>query len=467
MELWYDETFMDEKNDYHPMVDALEHNAKDLKLDLDWFLEVLETRMDLYFERETKYKSISDIAAPKLKGEKSFYAEFLVRHELSINERLAFILTLIPYVQPRLLDTLFTRNSTYDKEFTEFGGAKSASYKGFIPTGETLIFLLAGDDLSSAFKTQMLFESDQKFSLHDIISLGHVDDGSPALSGTLQISKDVLDYVTNGIVSKPTTSKKFPARLITTALAWTDLVLNSTTKGRVEEINTWMDHHGKLMNDWDMKKKLRPGYRCLFHGPPGTGKSMTSCLLDKTNGQDVYKIDLSMVVSKYIGETEKNLSRIFDLAEHKNWILFFDEADALFGKRTGVSNSHDRYANQEVSFLLQRIEVFDGVIILASNMKGNLDEAFSRRFESIIYFPMPAESERYLLWKQGMPKASTLGEDVDLRSIASEYELSGGSIMNVIGYSSLMALKHKDSIIRLVDIEEGIRREYIKEGRTI
>lgn len=467
MELWYDEALMDEKNDSYRMVDALQQNAKDLKKDLDWFLEVLEARMDLYFERESKYKSISDIPAPKLKATSSYYSEFLVRQEFNVNERIAFILTLIPYVQPRLLDILFTRNSTYDKEFTEFGGAKSTSHKGFIPTGETLVFLLAGDDLASAFRAQMLFDSEHFFNRHDIIYLNQVEDGSPALSGALQLSKDVLDYVTKGTISKPTTSKKFPARLITTELAWTDLVLNSTTKGRVAEINTWMDHHETLMIDWDMKKKLRPGYRCLFHGPPGTGKSMTACLLGKTNGQDVYKIDLSMVVSKYIGETEKNLSRIFDLAEHKNWILFFDEADALFGKRTGVSNSHDRYANQEVSFLLQRIEVFDGVIILASNMKGNLDEAFSRRFESIIYFPMPAESERHLLWKQGIPKGKAIGKDVDLGSLASQYELSGGSIMNVIGYSSLMALKHEDQVIRLLDIEEGIRREYIKEGRTI
>ena len=143
------------------------------------------------------------------------------------------------------------------------------------------------------------------------------------------------------------------------------------------------------MNDWGMAPKLRPGYRSLFYGPPGTGKTMTACLLGKSTGRDVYKVDLSLVVSKYIGETEKNLARVFDQAQHKGWILFFDEADALFGKRSETRDAHDRYANQEVSFLLQRIETFDGIAILASNQRENLDDAFTRRFESIIYFPMP------------------------------------------------------------------------------
>ena len=116
---------------------------------------------------------------------------------------------------------------------------------------------------------------------------------------------------------------------------------------------------------------------------------MTACLLGKSTGRDVYKVDLSLVVSKYIGETEKNLARVFDQAQHKGWILFFDEADALFGKRSETKDAHDRYANQEVSFLLQRIETFDGIAILASNLRDNIDEAFARRFESIIYFPMP------------------------------------------------------------------------------
>jgi len=467
MGCWHYQITVDEFNDLYRMVNQRhKYNARDLLADLAWFSEVLKTRMDIYFERETKCESIFDVKPPTLKKSGSLYAHFLDHYSLSIPERLALLLALIPHVQPRLLDVLFTRNATYDRDFTEFGGTRGSNHKGFLPTGETLNFLLAGDNLQASFSISGLFSSDHVFSKHDILSLEVVPDGEPVLSGALKLSREVLDHLTHGTVRKPTTNKNFPARLITTELDWKDLVLNPATHQQIEEIRTWMEHGDTLLNQWGMKNKLRPGYRCLFFGPPGTGKSMTACLLGKSTNRDVYRIDLSMVVSKYIGETEKNLSKIFDQAEHKNWILFFDEAEALFGKRTGVSDSHDRYANQEVSFLLQRIEVFNGVVILASNMKDNLDDAFARRFESIIHFPMPGEEERLLLWKNSFSKSSVLEEHINLKEIADRYKLSGGSAMNVVRYSSLMALKRNSNKIVLRDLEEGIRREYLKEGRT-
>ena len=217
----------------------------------------------------------------------------------------------------------------------------------------------------------------------------------------------------------------------------TVMTLQDDLLSQIEEIKTWMKHGRTLMKDWGMEKKLRPGYRCLFYGPPGTGKTMTACLLGKYIERDVYKIDLSMVVSKYIGETEKNLAKVFDQAETKEWILFFDEADALFGKRTNISDAHDKYANQEVSYLLQRIEDFDGAVILASNMKSNLDDSFTRRFESIINFPMPKPAERLRLWQNGFSRVSTLEDKIKLKQIAGRYELSGGAIINIIRFKIL------------------------------
>jgi SpoVK/Ycf46/Vps4 family AAA+-type ATPase len=190
-------------------------------------------------------------------------------------------------------------------------------------------------------------------------------------------------------------------------------------------------------------------------------------MLGKHTGRDVYRIDLSLVTSKYIGETEKNLARIFDQAKNKNWILFFDEADALFGKRTEISDAHDRYANQEVSYLLQRIEDHDGVVVLASNMKENLDDAFTRRFESIIHFPMPRPEQRLQIWRNGFSAKSTLSPEVDLVNLAGSCEISGGAIMNVIRYSSMKALSRGSGEILLADLQEGIRKELLKEGRTI
>jgi SpoVK/Ycf46/Vps4 family AAA+-type ATPase len=205
----------------------------------------------------------------------------------------------------------------------------------------------------------------------------------------------------------------------------------------------------------------------LFHGSPGTGKTLTATLLGKYTGRKVFRIDLSTVVSKYIGETEKNLASLFDRAKNRQWILFFDEADALFGKRTSVKDSHDRYANQEVSYLLQRVEEFDGLIILASNLKANLDEAFLRRFNAIIRFPFPKESERVMIWRKSFPENVQFENSLDLPEMLGKFELAGGSIINVVHHACLrMLARGPERIILLEDVLQGIRREVEKEGKV-
>jgi hypothetical protein len=376
----------------------------------------------------------------------------------------AVVLAIVPHIRPRLLDVFFIKNKTFDRKFTEFGGIFGGPDGDFTPTSETLAFILAGDDLAVRFSLQHLLDAEHFFARHNILHATSVGE-EPAMKAPLRLSDEYLSYFTTGEARRPNFGANFPARFIETQLDWEDLVLQSGTRKQIEEIKTWVEHGQTLLEDWQMAAKLRPGYRSLFYGPPGTGKTMTACLLGKSTGRDVYKVDLSLVVSKYIGETEKNLSKVFDQAQNKGWILFFDEADALFGKRTETKDSHDRYANQEVSFLLQRIETFDGIAILASNRRENLDEAFARRFESIIYFPMPRPEERLRLWQQGFSKQSQLEKTLDLEKIAHEYTLAGGSIMNVIRYASLEALKNERTIIASEDVLQGIRREYAKEGK--
>ena len=225
------------------------------------------------------------------------------------------------------------------------------------------------------------------------------------------------------------------------------MVVDYQVASELDEICTWIKSEKIIMDDWGLSKFLKAGYRSLFYGPPGTGKTLAATLLGKKNGMDVYRVDLSMIVSKYIGETEKNLAHVFDLAENRNWILFFDEADALFGKRTSTNTSNDRHANQEVAYLLQRIEDFPGIIILATNLRSNIDEAFSRRFQSVIYFPMPTEELRAELWRKMLP-AQWLGGNADeLIAIAAETELSGGAIANVVrGCAIALAKENKWSV---------------------
>jgi SpoVK/Ycf46/Vps4 family AAA+-type ATPase len=228
-----------------------------------------------------------------------------------------------------------------------------------------------------------------------------------------------------------------------------------------------MRHSKTIMQDWGLEKVIKPGYRSLFYGPSGTGKTLTACLIGNAVGADVYRIDLSKMVSKYIGETEKNLANIFDQAENKNWILFFDEADALFGKRSKTTHAHDRYANQEISYLLQRVEDFPGVVFLATNLKANIDAAFARRFQSQVYFPMPDPQQRLRLWKNTFNKRCRITSDTDLHEIAEKYELSGGAIINVVRYGAIWALQMKRDAISGQDLVKGIAKELRKEGKTI
>jgi AAA+ superfamily predicted ATPase len=373
----------------------------------------------------------------------------------------------VPHLRPQLLDVFFTRNPTLDRRFTDFGGAPSRADAEFLPTGETLAFLVGGSDLAVRFAVQLLFDPQHFFAKHSVLRpSAAAGEDLPPMKAPLRISDELLSLFTIGQPRRLEFGAGFPAQRIETSLGWDDVVLQPVTRKHVEEIQTWIEHGETLMNDWGMAKKLRPGYRGLFYGPPGTGKTMTACLLGKSAGRDVYKVDISLVSSKYIGETEKNLARVFDQAEHKGWILFFDEADALFGKRSETRDAHDRYANQEVAFLLQRIETFDGIAILASNLRDNVDSAFSRRFESVIFFPMPRPEERLRLWRQGFSAKARLDSGVDLDKLAREHVLSGGAIMNVVRYASLQALKEGGRPLSAEDLLQGIRKEYAKEGKA-
>ena len=443
------------------------NNAADVQREIAWLREILKTRSLLNARKETKYKSVYDVSPPPLDGSRSVFASFVKKHKLDFEERFLLALALAPHIKPELLDMFLVKNETTGQIYTEFGGKQGKNHSGFLPTGETAMFILAGNDLNRRFALQRHFDGQHKFSRENILWLEDTGRDEPFLSGALTVSQEILDLFTIGQARKPNFSADFPARLLTTRMEWDDLVLSPGVSAQIKEIETWITHHRTLMKSWGMEKILKPGYRTLFHGPPGTGKTTTAALLGKKTKRDVYRIDLSQLVSKYIGETEKNLARVFDRAENKEWILFFDEADALFGKRTNTRDAHDRYANQQTSYLLQRIEDFNGLVIMASNQKGNIDEAFTRRFQSMIQFPMPTKEERFRIWKNSFSEKAQPDKQVDLREIADKYDLSGGAIINIVQHSSLRALGRGDNIIKLNDIIEGIRREFHKNRRTI
>ncbi|MBB5429130.1 AAA+ superfamily predicted ATPase [Paraburkholderia sp. JPY158] len=208
------------------------------------------------------------------------------------------------------------------------------------------------------------------------------------------------------------------------------------------------------------------GVTALFVGPSGTGKTLSAEALARELGLDLYRIDLAGIVSKYIGETEKNLDRVFSAAVHANAVLFFDEADALFGKRSEVKDAHDRYANIEVAYLLQKMEQFDGLAILATNLKQNLDEAFARRLTFTVHFPFPEEAERRQLWESLWPPLAPRADDVDLTWFAREYRLSGGNIRNTVMAAAHLAAAD-GKIITRAHLLHATRREYQKLGKNL
>lgn len=249
---------------------------------------------------------------------------------------------------------------------------------------------------------------------------------------------------------------------------WEEIILPADPLAQLRELVQRVQNKPTVYGRWQFDQKLSTGkgIAALFAGESGTGKTMAAGIIAGALGLDLYKIDLSAVVSKYIGETEKNLERIFSEATTSNAILFFDEADAIFGKRGEVNDSHDRYANLEVSYLLQRMERFDGIVILASNLQTNIDDAFTRRLDFIIEFPFPQKAERARIWQVSLPPALPLAEPVDFELLAERFELSGGNIRNaVLGAAFLAAAE--DTAVHLRHFLHAARREYQKLGRLI
>lgn len=427
----------------------------------------------LYLESYTKKRMASlvseqanapaDLSTFEINVGSDPFSQFVAGNKFSLEEFLLLLIALVPHIYPDFFDRIVAQHLNSDSDLPAFGGIKTSEQRTMMPTVSTALFVLAGDDMQKRMDLLALFDHQHPFYQHNILSLEQPRMGESILNRRILLDAEYIELFTQGYVSPPKFSSSFPAQLLQTAQEWSDLVLPPHVLGRIEEIKTWVEKSSTLMEEWGMKRVLKPGYRALFHGPPGTGKTLTASLLGRYTEKDVFRVDLSAVVSKYIGETEKNLSQLFDKAQNKNWILFFDEADALFGKRTGIKDAHDRYANQEVSYLLQRVEEFPGLIILASNLKSNLDEAFLRRFNTIIHFPMPDVEERLQIWKKAFPDAVTL--ELDLVEIAARYELAGGSIINVVQYACLKSLQRGSNEIKMEDVLQGIRREIEKDGR--
>jgi AAA+ superfamily predicted ATPase len=256
------------------------------------------------------------------------------------------------------------------------------------------------------------------------------------------------------------------ARKVKPRYIWADIVLPKDQFEQLGEICNYVKYHQFVYGEWGFEHKLSlgKGLNVLFAGPSGTGKTMAAEIMASELGLDLYKIDLATVVSKYIGETEKNLDRIFKEAQDSNSILFFDEADAIFGKRSEVRDSHDRYANIEIAYLLQKMEEYQGIVILATNLHKNLDEAFARRMHFSVEFPFPEEEDRFRIWQKAFPEAAPLSQNIDIAFMARQFKITGGNIKNIALSAAFLAVEDS-GMVTMEHLIRATKREYQKMGK--
>ena len=255
-------------------------------------------------------------------------------------------------------------------------------------------------------------------------------------------------------------------RMVDTSFTWDDLQLQQSLKDTLKAICAQVEHQGRVLDEWGLRRRYPYG-RCvsvLMSGPPGTGKTMTAQVLASVLGLELHKVDLSQIVDKYIGETEKRLKQVFDQAEKSNMILFFDEADALLGKRSEVKDSKDKYANTEVAYLLQRMEEYRGIVLMATNQAGHMDSAFLRRFRYHMVFVLPDEEMRKALWQDAL--AGIPVEGVQLDYLARQFELSGAQIKNIALNAAYRAAAD-GGMLHMVHLVQAIFQEFHKEGKVM
>lgn len=435
--------------------------TRGLALDLDWLDRIIQRRLD----PETAHRPPP--APPAIDHLPGPYSDVVRDRGLGPGDRLVLILALAPHLAPERLDPFLRKNDGTGRPFSEFGGIAGQSHAGFLPTMETALFLLAGRDLALRLVERQRLLAGGVLQRHGLIDLDLRHPDEPPMSALLRPGPAWLERLLSGGDGEDMPpAPGFPAVRVTTPLDWADLVLDDQTLEQIGLIRAWISHADSLLADPELARRLKPGYRCLFHGPPGTGKTLTACLLGKAHGLPVYRVDLSRVVSKWIGDTEKNLAALFDQAQHRNWILFFDEAESLFGQRTESRSANDRSANQQISYLLQRLEDYPGLTILATNNRAHMDEAFARRFQSSIRFPFPDATARRRLWEESFrSQRFHLAGDVDFATLAAKHELAGGSIINVLRHVCLLAVQRDRPLIHAADLAQGIREELQKEGR--
>lgn len=412
--------------------EGLSHIAN-LTKEMNWLEECFQIRANQILK-----KDCHDILpkAPNLVADNSFYGDFIRDRKLISYERMALAIALAPFLAPNIFNQL--QNNPLVAQYAKL--IRSSNQISLLPSGETVLFMLAGTDIEKRLLLQEILTADHFFYKESIIELGSTPTGEPEFLGHWTLSRQHREKFIHNQDLLPRMSPDFPADLITTKLDWEDLILAEITERNIQELRQHLVHYQAMVEQWGMLKHSRIGCRALFYGESGTGKTLVAGLLGKILNRQVFRIDLSLIISKYVGETSQHLRTLFNTAENKGWILFFDEGDALFSQRTNIHSDSpvSQYANQDTSFLLQRIESYNGIIIVATNFRSNIDQAFTRRFDHIIKF-YPPENEKLLrLWRNVIPEQLRLDHKIDLSDINRQYNLSPAAVVQIVHRACLL-----------------------------
>lgn len=401
------------------------------------------------------------------------YHRFLLERKLTAAERVLLLLAIARAIQPAVLHPLFDR-ATHSFLQAEFGGAGTNGR--FLPTLKTWLFLVAGLDLDQQQALLLQVPPTHGFFVENILATASAkrrggeeeyteeDSNDDWTNQQIRLTQPYLRYFSGGAPPRLDEEPNFPATLSETSLSFEDVVLPPNVREALEDLIRYVEHYEQLFELAGVKGRIKESYVVVFSGTPGTGKTLTANLLGKKLKVPVYVVNLSRIVSKYIGETEKNLEKVFNRFSGQRCILFFDEADALFGRRTEVKEAKDRYANQEVAYLLQKIETFRGLVILATNVhdvESTFDRAFQRRIRRHIPFHFPESEEREILWAKALPAAFQYQEGL-LEKLAKNYQLNGASIHNILSDALVDAVAQHTRILTPDLLEPAMKIDYAR-----
>ena len=363
----------------------------------------------------------------------AYYDELIEKFEWQQAHPARLLLVLV--IVDEMLPDFFTMQCPQERDYVDWGFVKKANGH-FAPTGRTLLQLCLRNGLSSYQAIIDLFSTNHPLLQHQMIEIDRLFSTESVLSQPIRLSPHYHSQLISGKPYEPQYATDFPATLLTTFKKWEDLYLNSREEKLINSVRQWIKHYDQVVAK--IGQNQMKGYRLLMYGASGTGKTLTAALLGKEAGKPVYRVNIANIVDKYVGETNKKLEQLFALADEKDWILFFDEADALFGKRTSTSSAQDRYANQEVSYLLYKMEEYRVMIFLATNQGVHLDEAFTRRFDTQVRYGEPEEIPRVKLWQHFFDeRLLRLDPAIDLQEMGYKITCTGAWIEKFRNYCVL------------------------------